>query len=133
MLSHPSYPPISPLRRRMIEDMTVRGTGEKTRHDYVRHVRTFAAFSGRAPDTVTAEEVRRFPLHQTETGVGAPSINMRRLGRALPVQRDARAAGSRPPSHGRARGAQAAARAERDVEPCSPLGSAMEIRPHVPG
>jgi len=38
-------------------------------------VRTFAAFIGRSPDTATAEEVRRFQLHQTATGVGAPSIN----------------------------------------------------------
>jgi hypothetical protein len=28
--------PISPLRRRMIEDMTVRGFGEKTQSDYDR-------------------------------------------------------------------------------------------------
>jgi integrase/recombinase XerD len=75
MTSHPSHSPISALRERMIEDMTVRGFGEKTRHDYVRHVRTFATFVGRAPDTATAEEVRRFQLHQAETGVGAPSIN----------------------------------------------------------
>ena len=66
---------ISPLRRRMIEDMTVRGIGAKTRHDYVRHIRTFTAFIGRSPDMATAEEVRRFQLHQTETGIGAPSIN----------------------------------------------------------
>lgn len=75
MTSHPSHPPVSALRARMIEDMTVRGFGAKTRHDYVRHVRTFAAFLGRSPDTAAAEEVRRFQLHQTETGVGAPSIN----------------------------------------------------------
>ncbi len=66
---------ISPLRRRMIEDMTVRGIGAKTRHDYVRHIRTFSAFIKRSPDAATAEEVRRFQLHQTESGVGAPSIN----------------------------------------------------------
>jgi integrase/recombinase XerD len=75
MASHPLHPPVSALRSRMIEDMTVRGFGAKTRHDYVRHVRTFAAFIGRSPATATAEEVRRFQLHQTETGVGAPSIN----------------------------------------------------------
>jgi integrase/recombinase XerD len=75
MTSHPSHPPVSALRERMIEDMTVRGIGEKTRNGYVRHVRTFAAFIGRSPETTTAEEVRRFQLHQTETGVGAPSIN----------------------------------------------------------
>ena len=32
--------PISPLRRRMIEDVTVRNFVEKTRNDYIRHVRT---------------------------------------------------------------------------------------------
>jgi integrase/recombinase XerD len=75
MTSHPSHPPVGTLRERMIEDMTLRGIGEKTRNDYVRHVRTFSAFIGRSPGTATAEEVRRFQLHQTETGVGAPSIN----------------------------------------------------------
>jgi integrase/recombinase XerD len=75
MTFHCSHSPVSALRERMIEDMTVRGFGAKTRHDYVRHVRIFAAFIGRSPDTATAEEVRRFQLHQTETGVGAPSIN----------------------------------------------------------
>jgi site-specific recombinase XerD len=75
MTSHPSHPPVSALRERMIEDLIVRGIGAKTRHDYVRHVRAFSAFIGRAPDTATSEELRRFQLHQTETGVGAPSIN----------------------------------------------------------
>jgi integrase/recombinase XerD len=75
MTSHPSPSSVSALRERMIEDMSVRGFGQKTRHDYVRHVRTFAAFIGRSPDTARAEEVRRFQLHQAESGVGAPSIN----------------------------------------------------------
>jgi integrase/recombinase XerD len=75
MTSHPSHPPAGTLRARMIEDMTMRGIGEKARSDYVRHVRTFSAFIGRSPDTATAEDVRRFQLQQTETGVGAPSIN----------------------------------------------------------
>ena len=43
--------PISPLRRRMIEDMTVRGFGEKTQSDYIRHVKNFTIFLGRSPDT----------------------------------------------------------------------------------
>ena len=67
--------PISPLRRRMIEDMTVRNFVEKTRNDYIRHVRTFTAFLGRAPDTAAPEDLRLFQLHQTQVGVGAPSIN----------------------------------------------------------
>jgi integrase/recombinase XerD len=66
---------ISPLRRRLIEDMTVRNFVEKTRHDYIRHVRTFTAFLGRSPDRATLEDLRRFQLHQTESGVRPPSIN----------------------------------------------------------
>jgi len=42
--------PISPLRRRMIEDMTVCGFGEKTQSDYIRHVKNFTIFLGRSPD-----------------------------------------------------------------------------------
>jgi integrase/recombinase XerD len=70
-----SEKPISPLRRRMIEDMTVRNFVEKTRNDYIRHVRTFTTFLGRSPDTATAEDLRRFQLHQTQSGVRPPSIN----------------------------------------------------------
>jgi integrase/recombinase XerD len=66
---------ISPLRRRMIEDMTVRNFLEKTQKDYIRHVKNLTAFLGRAPDTATAEDLRRFQLHLTETGVRPPTIN----------------------------------------------------------
>ena len=67
--------PVSPLRARMIEDMTVRGFGDKTRNDYIRHVRSFAAFIGRSPDTATEEDVRRFQLHQRQSGMQPPSMN----------------------------------------------------------
>jgi integrase/recombinase XerD len=67
--------PVSPLRARMIEDMTVRGFGEKTRNDYIRHVRSFAAFIGRSPDTATEEDMRRFQLHQRQSGMQPPSMN----------------------------------------------------------
>src|SRR6266849_6647030 len=70
-----SEKPISPLRRRMIEDMTVRNFVEKTQNDYIRHVRTFTTFLGRAPDTAAPEDLRLFQLHQTQTGVGASGIN----------------------------------------------------------
>ena len=48
MTSHLSPRPVSALRARMIEDMTVRGFTEETRNDYVRHVRAFAAFASRS-------------------------------------------------------------------------------------
>lgn len=66
---------ISPLRRRMIEDMTVRKFVEKTQKDYIRHVKGLTTFLGRSPDTATAEDLRRYQLHLTESGVRPPSIN----------------------------------------------------------
>jgi integrase/recombinase XerD len=66
---------ISPLRRRMIEDMTVRKFVEKTQKDYIRHVKGLTIFLGRSPDTATAEDLRRYQLHLTESGVRPPSIN----------------------------------------------------------
>src|ERR1700752_201371 len=75
MTPGPYQRPVSPLRARMIEDMMVRGFSEKTRNDYIRNVRAFAAFVGRSPDTATAEDLRRFQHHQAQTGVRPPSIN----------------------------------------------------------
>jgi integrase/recombinase XerD len=75
MTSTSSQQPVSALRARMIEDMIVRGFTEKTRNDYIRNVRAFAAFVGRSPDTATAEDLRRFQLHQTQSGMQPPSIN----------------------------------------------------------
>lgn len=67
--------PITPLRQRMLDDMAVRGLREHTRRDYIRHVHRFAAFLGRSPDTATAEDVRRYQVHQRESGAQAPTIN----------------------------------------------------------
>ena len=75
MTCHPCDRPVSALRARMIQDMRVRGFSEKTRNDYIRNVRAVAAFIGRSPDTATAEDLRRFQLHQAQTGVRPPSIN----------------------------------------------------------
>ena len=66
---------ITPLRQRMLDDMAVRGLREHTRRDYIRHVHRFAAFLGRSPDTATAEDVRRYQVHQRESGAQAPTIN----------------------------------------------------------
>jgi integrase/recombinase XerD len=67
--------PISDLRARMIADMTIRTFGEKTRHDYIRHVETFARFLGRSPDTATGDDIRRFQLAQVEQGAQPPKMN----------------------------------------------------------
>src|SRR6202044_2979659 len=67
--------PVSALRQRMLEDMAMRGLRSDTQRDYVRTVRSFAAFLGRPPDTATAEDIRRFQVHQRESGVQPPTIN----------------------------------------------------------
>jgi integrase len=66
---------ISPLRRRMIEDMAIRKLAPKTQRDYVQRVRDFATFLGRSPDTAKSEEVRGFRLHLASSGAGTPKIN----------------------------------------------------------
>jgi integrase/recombinase XerD len=67
--------PISPLRQRMIDDMTARRFREATQKDSVRKVRSFAAFLGRSPDTATREALRRFQRHMARQQVSPWSIN----------------------------------------------------------
>jgi len=67
--------PISPLRQRMIDDMTARRFSEATQKDYVRNVRNFTAFLGRSPDTATSDDLRRFQLHMAQQQVSPWSIN----------------------------------------------------------
>ena len=66
---------ISPLRRRMIEDMAIRKLAPKTQHDYVQRVKDFAVFLGRSPDQAQPEDVRGFRLHLSSIGAHAPKIN----------------------------------------------------------
>lgn len=66
---------ISPLRQRMIEDMTIRKFAPKTQHDYLQRVKNFAVYLRRSPDTASAEDVRRYQLHLTASGVGVPTAN----------------------------------------------------------
>src|ERR1700752_2678252 len=65
----------SPLRRRMIEDMTIRKLAPKTQQGYIRTIKDFAAFLGRSPDTASFEDVRRFQLHLAGNGAHVPILN----------------------------------------------------------
>ena len=53
---------ISPVRRRLIEDMAIRRLSPKTQYQYIRHVKKFADFLGRSADKATAEDVHRYQL-----------------------------------------------------------------------
>jgi site-specific recombinase XerD len=66
---------ISPLRQRMIEDMTVRGFTPATRRGYIRAVQDFTSFFGRSPDQACGEDLRRYQLHMRSLGASATSMN----------------------------------------------------------
>src|SRR6202158_1998106 len=66
---------ISPLRRRMIEDMTIRKLSPKTQQGYIRTIKSLAAFLGRSPDKASFEDIRRFQLHVAQSGVGTGAVN----------------------------------------------------------
>ena len=66
---------MSPLRRRMIEDMAIRKLAPKTQQGYIRTIKDFAVFLGRSPDTASFEDVRRFQLHLAAKGANIPILN----------------------------------------------------------
>lgn len=66
---------ISPLRRRFIEDMTVRGFTPATQRGYLRTVADFTAFFGRPPDQASAEDLRRYQVHMRSLGASATTMN----------------------------------------------------------
>lgn len=67
----------TPLRERMIEDMRIRGMGDKAQKAHIRAVKDFAKFLKRTPDTATPDDVRAYQLHMTDTGVTASTFNAR--------------------------------------------------------
>jgi site-specific recombinase XerD len=66
---------ISPLRHRMVEDMNARKLCAGTQSGHIRSCKRFAAFLKRSPDTATAEDIRRFQLHLSETGTSICNRN----------------------------------------------------------
>jgi integrase/recombinase XerD len=66
---------VSPLRRRMIEDMNARKLCAETQRGHIHSCKRFAAFLKRSPDTATFEDIRLFQLHLAETGVSICNRN----------------------------------------------------------
>jgi len=71
---------ISPLRQRMIDDMTMRRLSDKTQTSYLRHVIELSEYLNHSPHTATAEELRQYQLHLVKTGVSTGSINAKLSG-----------------------------------------------------
>jgi site-specific recombinase XerD len=59
------WEPVSPLRRRMIEDMRLHGFSPRTQDSYVRSVLGLACYYQRSPDQIVEEEIRRYFVHLT--------------------------------------------------------------------
>src|SRR5450631_1332357 len=66
---------ISPLRQRMIEDMNARKLGAGTQRGHIHSCKRFAEFLKRSPETATVEDIRRFQLHLSETGISICNRN----------------------------------------------------------
>jgi len=66
---------LTPLRRRMIEDMTIRNLSPATQQSYVHAVAKFSRFFGRSPDQLDLEDVRAFQVHLVAGGVSWPALN----------------------------------------------------------
>jgi integrase/recombinase XerD len=66
---------ISPLRQRMIDDMSLRNMSGLTQAAYIRAVKNFSKHFGRSPDKLTFEDVRKYQLSLVERGLGPQSVN----------------------------------------------------------
>src|ERR1700684_725316 len=66
---------MSPLRRRMIEDMTVRNLSPATQRSYVHAVAKFGRFLRRSPARLRLHDVRTFQVHLVAGGISWPALN----------------------------------------------------------
>jgi site-specific recombinase XerD len=70
-----STSPVTPLRQRMIEDMTARKLGRHSQRSHLSSCKRFAAFLERSPETATADDIRRFQLFLIESGASICNRN----------------------------------------------------------
>src|SRR5260221_7152777 len=66
---------MTPLRRRMIEDMTVRNLSPATQRSYLHAVTKFSRYFGRSPERLDLEDVRAFQVHLVSNGISWPGLN----------------------------------------------------------
>ena len=81
---------LSPLRRHMIEDMTIRNMSPATQRSYISAVSKFSRYFGRSPDKLTLDDVHAFQVHLVSTGISWPWVEPNRLRPAFLLRRHAR-------------------------------------------
>lgn len=72
--------PTTPLRSRMIADMSARTLGPASQTSHLRACKRFAAWLRRSPDTATADDVKHFQLYLMETGTSICTRNQTMTG-----------------------------------------------------
>jgi hypothetical protein len=65
----------SPLRQRMIDDMSLRNMAALTQAAYIRAVKNFSKHFGKSPDKLTFEDVRQYQLSLVGRGLGPQAVN----------------------------------------------------------
>ena len=66
---------VSPLRRRMIDDMSLRNLSPATQRSYLHAVTKFSRYFGRSPDRLGLEDVRAFQVYLVSQGISWPALN----------------------------------------------------------
>ena len=66
---------MSLLRRRMIDDMTIRNMSPATQRSYLHAVTKLSRHFARAPERLNPEDVRAFQVHLVATGISWPALN----------------------------------------------------------
>jgi hypothetical protein len=67
---------ISPLRRRMIEDTTVRNLSPATQRSYLAAVLKLSRYFDRSPDCLELEDIRAFQVHLVAIGISWPACGL---------------------------------------------------------
>jgi integrase len=84
---------VSPLRQRMIEDMTVRNFAPNTQESYLSQVSLFARHFGKSPEQLGPEEIRAYQIYLAEEKKASVStrivaVSALRFFYAITLQRD---------------------------------------------
>ena len=66
---------VSPLRRRMIDDMSVRNLSPATQRSYLHAVSKLSRYFGRSSDRLGVEDVRAFQVYLVSQGISWPALN----------------------------------------------------------
>src|SRR3984893_2397600 len=66
---------MSPLPRRMMEEMSVRNLSPATQRSYISAISKFSRYFGRSPDKLELEDVRAFQVHLVSTGISTSALN----------------------------------------------------------